>query len=89
VSLPASLLPHKTANVQDFYRIGKKLGRAGHSGSPYRCVRKADGAEYACKSIPKRKLLCRKDYNDVFREIRIMHHLSDPIIEMSRLEDAS
>ena len=38
---------------------------------------KADGAEYACKSIPKRKLLCREDYEDVWREIQIMHHLSE------------
>jgi hypothetical protein len=30
--------------------------------STYQCVGKADGAEYACKSIPKRKLLCREDY---------------------------
>ncbi|CAN6374349.1 unnamed protein product [Urochloa humidicola] len=75
-SLPASVLPYKTANVRDYYRIGKKLGQ-GHSGTTYRCVRKADGAQYACKSIPKRKLLCREDYEDVYREIQIMHHLSD------------
>ncbi|CAL4994933.1 unnamed protein product [Urochloa decumbens] len=75
-SLRASVLPYKTANVRDYYRIGKKLGQ-GHSGTTYRCVRKADGAQYACKSIPKRKLLCREDYEDVYREIQIMHRLSD------------
>jgi calcium-dependent protein kinase len=73
---PASVLPYKTANVRDHYRIGKKLGQ-GQFGTTYHCVGKADGAEYACKSIPKRKLLCREDYEDVYREIQIMHHLSE------------
>jgi len=49
----------------------------GQFGTTYQCVGKADGAEYACKSIPKRKLLCREDYEDVYREIQIMHHLSE------------
>jgi len=73
---PASVLPYKTANVRDHYRIGKKLGQ-GQFGTTFQCVGKADGAEYACKSIPKRKLLCREDYEDVYREIQIMHHLSE------------
>ncbi|KAG8088886.1 hypothetical protein GUJ93_ZPchr0011g27464 [Zizania palustris] len=73
---PVSVLPHKTANVRDHYRIGKKLGQ-GQFGTTYLCVDKADGGEYACKSIPKRKLLCREDYEDVWREIQIMHHLSE------------
>ncbi|KAM3293505.1 hypothetical protein ACQJBY_036829 [Aegilops geniculata] len=73
---PASVLPHKTANVRDHYRIGKKLGQ-GQFGTTYLCVAKEDGGEFACKSIPKRKLLCREDYEDVWREIQIMHHLSE------------
>ncbi|KAK6125681.1 hypothetical protein DH2020_040573 [Rehmannia glutinosa] len=32
---------------------------------------------YACKSIPKKKLICKEDYEDVWREIQIMHHLSE------------
>ncbi|XP_008781518.1 calcium-dependent protein kinase 28-like [Phoenix dactylifera] len=75
-SKPASVLPYKTPNLRDHYRIGKKLGQ-GQFGTTYLCVDKADGAEYACKSIPKRKLLCREDYEDVWREIQIMHHLSE------------
>ena len=76
---PASVLPHKTANVRDHYRIGKKLGQ-GQFGTTYLCVSKSDGGgEFACKSIPKRKLLCREDYEDVWREIQIMHHLSAAI----------
>jgi len=50
---PVSMLPYKTANVRDHYRIGKKLGQ-GQFGTTYQCVGTADGAEYACKSIPKR-----------------------------------
>ncbi|XP_010930818.1 calcium-dependent protein kinase 28 [Elaeis guineensis] len=75
-SKPASVLPYKTPNLRDHYRIGKKLGQ-GQFGTTYLCVDKADGAQYACKSIPKRKLLCREDYEDVWREIQIMHHLSE------------
>ncbi|KAJ4795534.1 Calcium-dependent protein kinase [Rhynchospora pubera] len=73
---PSSVLPHKTPNIRDHYRIGKKLGQ-GQFGTTYLCTGKSDGAEYACKSIPKRKLLCREDYEDVWREIQIMHHLSE------------
>ncbi|WOL04091.1 hypothetical protein Cni_G12812 [Canna indica] len=75
-SKPSSVLPYATANLRDEYRIGKKLGQ-GQFGTTYLCVEKNDGNEYACKSIPKRKLLCREDYDDVWREIQIMHHLSE------------
>ncbi|XP_074572752.1 calcium-dependent protein kinase 24-like [Curcuma longa] len=75
-SKPSSVLPHKTPNVKAHYRIGKKLGQ-GQFGTTYLCVDAATGREYACKSIPKRKLLCREDYEDVWREIQIMHHLSE------------
>ncbi|KAG6528797.1 hypothetical protein ZIOFF_010982 [Zingiber officinale] len=75
-SKPASVLPYKTPNLRDHYRIGKKLGQ-GQFGTTYLCVDKNDDKEYACKSIPKRKLLCRDDYEDVWREIQIMHHLSE------------
>ncbi|XP_072950116.1 calcium-dependent protein kinase 24-like [Typha angustifolia] len=75
-SKPSSVLPYKTPNLREHYRIGKKLGQ-GQFGTTYLCVEKSTGAEYACKSIPKRKLLCREDYEDVWREIQIMHHLSE------------
>ncbi|KAJ8465561.1 hypothetical protein OPV22_028113 [Ensete ventricosum] len=73
---PSAVLPYKTPNLREHYRIGKKLGQ-GQFGTTYLCVDKNDGKEYACKSIPKRKLLCREDYEDVWREIQIMHHLSE------------
>ncbi|KAI0494442.1 hypothetical protein KFK09_024580 [Dendrobium nobile] len=75
-SKPSSVLPYKTSNLRDHYKIGRKLGQ-GQFGTTYLCVDKSNGKEYACKSIPKRKLLCREDYEDVWREIQIMHHLSE------------
>lgn len=75
-SRPTSVLPHKTPNLRDHYKIGRKLGQ-GQFGTTYLCVDRSDEQEYACKSIPKRKLICREDYEDVWREIQIMHHLSE------------
>ncbi|KMZ63593.1 Calcium-dependent protein kinase [Zostera marina] len=76
MSRPTSVIPHKTQNVNELYTMGKKLGQ-GQFGTTYLCVEKSTGDKYACKSIPKRKLLCKEDYEDVWREIQIMHHLSE------------
>ncbi|KAL2470698.1 Calcium-dependent protein kinase 4 [Abeliophyllum distichum] len=38
---------------------------------------KSSGIPYACKSILKEKQTCKEDYDDVWREIQIMHHLSE------------
>ena len=72
----ASVLPYETQKLRDHYVIGKKLGQ-GQFGTTYLCTEKVSGGLYACKSIPKRKLLCKEDYEDVWREIQIMHHLSE------------
>ncbi|WRX30389.1 Protein kinase domain - like 10 [Theobroma cacao] len=71
-----TVLPYQTPRLRDHYLLGKKLGQ-GQFGTTYQCTHKATGTLYACKSIPKRKLLCREDYDDVWREIQIMHHLSE------------
>ncbi|XP_051149762.1 calcium-dependent protein kinase 11-like isoform X2 [Andrographis paniculata] len=71
-----NVLPYQTPRLRDHYTLGKKLGQ-GQFGTTYQCKEKATGIEYACKSIPKRKLLCKEDYEDVWREIQIMHHLSE------------
>jgi calcium-dependent protein kinase len=71
-----TVLPYQTPRLRDHYLLGKKLGQ-GQFGTTYQCTHKSTGALYACKSIPKRKLLCREDYDDVWREIQIMHHLSE------------
>ena len=64
-----------TAKLKDLYTIGKKLGQ-GQFGTTYKCVEKATGKEFACKSIAKRKLVTEEDVEDVRREIQIMHHLA-------------
>jgi calcium-dependent protein kinase len=70
-----SVLRRKTENLKDKYSLGRKLGQ-GQFGTTYLCVDKANGGEYACKSIAKRKLLTDEDVEDVRREIQIMHHLA-------------
>ncbi|KAK9162151.1 hypothetical protein Syun_003053 [Stephania yunnanensis] len=75
-SKPTQVLPYETQNLRDLYTLGKKLGQ-GQFGTTFHCTEKSTGTHYACKSIPKRKLLCREDYEDVWREIQIMHHLSE------------
>ncbi|KAK8623991.1 hypothetical protein V6N13_065350 [Hibiscus sabdariffa] len=71
-----TVLPYETPKLRDHYVLGRKLGQ-GQFGTTYHCIHKTTGAVYACKSIPKRKLVCREDYDDVWREIQIMHQLSD------------
>ncbi|KAL8172567.1 hypothetical protein V2J09_024371 [Rumex salicifolius] len=72
----SSVLPYETPKLREHYLIGKKLGQ-GQFGTTYLCTEKDSGMLYACKSIPKRKLICKEDYEDVWREIQIMHHLSE------------
>lgn len=72
---PAWVLPYRTESITEVYSMGRKLGQ-GQFGTTYLCTHKVTGGRYACKSIPKRKLLCKEDYEDVWREIQIMHHLS-------------
>lgn len=69
------VLGHRTENLRDLYVMGRKLGQ-GQFGTTYLCTEIATGKEYACKSIPKRKLISKEDVEDVRREIQIMHHLS-------------
>lgn len=71
-----TVLPYQTARLREHYLVGKKLGQ-GQFGTTYLCSHRSSGAHFACKSIPKRKLVCRDDYDDVLREIQIMHHLSE------------
>ncbi|CAN7024349.1 unnamed protein product [Brassica oleracea var. botrytis] len=70
------VLPYTTKNVEDDYFLGQILGQ-GQFGTTFLCTHKKTGQKFACKSIPKRKLICQEDYDDVWREIQIMHHLSE------------
>ncbi|XP_027919061.1 calcium-dependent protein kinase SK5 isoform X2 [Vigna unguiculata] len=72
----AWVLPHRTQNIREVYEVGRKLGQ-GQFGTTFLCTHRTTGGKFACKSIPKRKLLCKEDYEDVWREIQIMHHLSE------------
>jgi calcium-dependent protein kinase len=74
-SLTASVLGRITENLEDLYILGRKLGQ-GQFGTTHLCIDRRTGLEFACKSIPKRKLVSKEDVEDVKREIRIMHHLS-------------
>ncbi|CAA6666644.1 unnamed protein product [Spirodela intermedia] len=69
------VLGHATPNLRDLYTLGRKLGQ-GQFGTTYLCTEISTGIDYACKSISKRKLICKEDVDDVRREIQIMHHLS-------------
>ncbi|KAK4724600.1 hypothetical protein R3W88_027379 [Solanum pinnatisectum] len=69
------VMGHKTPNIRDLYTLGRKLGQ-GQFGTTYLCTENSTGAEYACKSISKRKLISKEYVEDVRREIQIMHHLA-------------
>lgn len=70
-----SVLGRKTANLKDFYSLGRKLGQ-GQFGTTFLCLEKGTEKEFACKTIAKRKLTTDEDVEDVRREIQIMHHLA-------------
>lgn len=73
---PAWVLPHRTPSLEGLYTVGKRLGQ-GQFGVTFLCTEKSSGILYACKTIAKKKLICAEDYDDVWREIQIMHHLSE------------
>lgn len=62
-------------DLGSIYEVGRELGR-GQFGVTYLCTEKATRAQYACKSISKRKLVRKKDMDDVRREIAMLEHLS-------------
>ncbi|EPS71343.1 calcium dependent protein kinase 12 [Genlisea aurea] len=73
---PTWILPYRTPPLKTLYSIGRKLGQ-GQFGITFLCSERSTGTHYACKSIPKKKLICKEDCEDVWREIQIMHHLSE------------
>ena len=48
---------------------------AGQFGTTYLCTEKKTGLQYACKTIPKSKLLTEDDVEDVRREVAILYHV--------------
>lgn len=72
--IPA-LLQNSCKDLEKNYTLGKKLGE-GQFGTTYLCIEKATGLQYACKCIPKRKLISSEEIEDVGREVEVMFHLS-------------
>ncbi|CAL9096890.1 unnamed protein product [Musa acuminata var. zebrina] len=75
VVAPNAIIGKPFADVRSLYSLGKELGR-GQFGVTYLCTETATGAQYACKSVSKRKLATKSDREDIKREIQIMQHLT-------------
>lgn len=69
------LLENTFEDLEKSYSLGKELG-AGQFGTTYLCTERATGLQYACKCIPKRKLISSEEIEDVGREVEVMCHLS-------------
>ncbi|KAK7396788.1 hypothetical protein VNO78_17947 [Psophocarpus tetragonolobus] len=69
-----SILKRKSGHFKEQYNLGEEIGN-GQYGTTFICTEKGSGKKYACKSIPKVKLVTDDDVEDVRREIEIMHHL--------------
>ena len=69
------ILQRPMADVRTLFHLERKLG-SGQFGTTYLCTERATGRKYACKSVPKRKLVRRADIDDMRREITILQHLS-------------
>ncbi|KVI02284.1 hypothetical protein Ccrd_019433 [Cynara cardunculus var. scolymus] len=69
-----SILGIPTKNIEDYYKIGRELGR-GKFAVTSLCRDKSTGKKYACKSIPKRRLVTESEKQDLKREVMIMEHL--------------
>ncbi|MED6209123.1 Calcium-dependent protein kinase 9 [Stylosanthes scabra] len=72
-----SILGIPFEHIGKYYTFGKELGR-GNCGVTHLCTERKSGLQYACKSISKKKLLCRSgNYKDALKkEIQVMKHLS-------------
>ncbi|CAJ1976832.1 unnamed protein product [Sphenostylis stenocarpa] len=71
------VMPHETPDLKEHYVVGKKVLAKGDVTTTYVCTHKETGKAYACKTILKAKLLSQEEYDDLWREIRIVHHLSE------------
>ncbi|CAN1824722.1 Calcium-dependent protein kinase 29 [Linum perenne] len=70
-----TILGKPYVDVSSIYDLAKELGR-GQFGITYLCTEKSTGRSYACKSISRKKLVTKKDIDDVRREILILQHLT-------------
>ncbi|XP_062098299.1 calcium-dependent protein kinase 29-like [Humulus lupulus] len=70
-----TILERPYDDINSTYKLKKELGR-GQFGVTYLCKEKATGRKYACKSIPRGKLIKEKEIQDVRREVNILLHLN-------------
>ncbi|CAI5979215.1 unnamed protein product [Closterium sp. NIES-64] len=75
-STKSVLGPGHNENIHDIFDIGQQLG-AGQFGTTYVCTERETGVHWACKTIPKSKLLTEDDVEDVRREVAILYHVQD------------
>nr|GMD97449.1 calcium-dependent protein kinase 29 [Ipomoea batatas]GME00110.1 calcium-dependent protein kinase 29 [Ipomoea batatas] len=69
------ILGNLLVDITTIYDIDRELGR-GQFGVTYLCTEKATGLKYACKAIPRRKLVATKDIENARREIMMLQHLT-------------
>lgn len=67
--------PHGSPSLEDDYEVGRVLGRGAY-GTVRKAVHRLTGEIFACKSIPKSKLVYPSDVEDVQREVAILNHVS-------------
>ncbi|RWW39715.1 hypothetical protein BHE74_00054936 [Ensete ventricosum] len=69
------VLGNPMVDVTSLYALDKELGR-GQFGVTYLCTEKSTGRKYACKTVSKRKLVTKRDMEDMRREVMILQHLT-------------
>eukprot|EP00955_Chlamydomonas_euryale_P086601 364228-Chlamydomonas_euryale.AAC.17 len=69
------ILEQPTGDVRDYYKFGAVIGK-GNFGIVHKVTNRKTGETFACKSISKRKMVCKDDVEDVKREVQVLMHLS-------------
>ncbi|MQM15490.1 hypothetical protein Taro_048433 [Colocasia esculenta] len=70
-----TVLQRPMVDVTALFALDKELGR-GQFGITYLCTERSSGRKYACKSVSKRKLVSKRDVEDMRREVAILQHLT-------------
>ncbi|KAI3828308.1 hypothetical protein L1987_02408 [Smallanthus sonchifolius] len=80
-----SILGERHMDVNREFKISKRIG-SGKFAVTYICKEKSTGKKYACKKIPKKKLVTDSQKEDLKREVRIMEHLRGQrnVVELKR-----
>ncbi|CAI7772385.1 unnamed protein product [Closterium sp. NIES-53] len=65
-----------TGRLEDYFALESAVLGSGQFGSVRRCVEKATGTRFACKSILKSRLTSESERHDVRREVVLMQRLA-------------